>query len=619
MVVAALATGAATPPSQQFERDGVQVEFLPGAGAVEGEELQLRFAIRGADGSRLTGLRPAAWIDARDPKAKDGAVQCREKIQSFLSGTLRARPQVDLNTYYVVTLNVEPSVAVIDPLIGFGGSRLLTAVNLQSPGADWVLSRDQKRLFVSMPLVNRVAVIDTEQWSIVTNVDVAFKPGRVALNGDRLWVVSEEAVTVLDTASLSVVKSVAIGRGAHAIAFAGEVAFVTSSAEGVVTAISAGGAGQAGLPDLHQRIATGPSPVAVAFSSLGNAIYVADGDGSISVLDPAARKVTKRVMASPGLSSIYFAPGGRWGFVTNGKANAVHVLDSSTASIITTAKDVGTRPDQIAFTDEFAYVRAADSDQVKMIRLSGLGSDAAEPPMAVFPAGQLPPSAAKAESFAPAIVAAPEPKSVLVANPADRLVYYYSEGMAAPMGNFTVHRRRPKAVLVLDRSLKEAGPGVFEIKTTVAAAGTYDVAFFLNSPRIVHCFELAVQPDVNAPAKVAEKSIKVEAIDDGQPLRAGEELELKFRLLDAASGEPQRGVKDVRALAFLVPGTWQKRIGAAPDGDGNYRVHLQVPESGIYYLFLESPSLKLKINKGRPIIFEAVENPGAPGHVPSSR
>ena len=44
-------------------------------------------------------------------------------------------------------------------------------------------------------------------------------------------------------------------------------------------------------------------------------------------------------------------------------------------------------------------------------------------------------------SLADVIVPAPEGDSVLVANPADRVIYYYSEGMAAPMGSFQNYRR----------------------------------------------------------------------------------------------------------------------------------------------------------------------------------
>ncbi|HEY0142190.1 MAG TPA: hypothetical protein VGF48_14935 [Thermoanaerobaculia bacterium] len=592
LFLAALPGGAAP---QKVEREGVAVEFLSSEGVMEGKDVELRFDVRAADGTPLGNVRPAAWIDAREPNAATSA--CREKVQSFLAGSLRARPQVDLNTYYVVTLNVEPSIAVIDPLIGFGGSKLLTAVTLESPGVDWTLSRDERHLFVAMPHVNRVAVVDTESWRVKTNIDVAFRPTRVALHGEQLWVLSDAAVTVIETRSLTPSKNIPIGRGPHTIAFDDKHAFVSNGRDGTVSLIDA--SSFAKLADVR----TGASVDGLAFSSLASTLFAIDTNGAISIIDPRQRKVVRRIEAKAGLNSIQFAPGGRWGFVTNAKENVVHVLDASNGTIVSTASDVGAQPDQIAFTDDFAYVRAAGSDHVKMIRLASLATDP-EVNMAVFPAGQLPPSAARAESFAAAIIPAPEPKSVLVANPADRLVYYYSEGMAAPMGNFAAKGRTPKAVLVVDRSLKESAPSVFSIRTRVPAPGTYDVAFFLDSPRVVHCFELAVKADPNASRKL-ERIVKIEPLLD-RTVHAGEEIELKFRLSDLNTKEPHRNAKDVRALAFLAPGTWQTRISATPDGEGNYRVNVKLPEPGIYYVFLESASLDLRLNKGRPLIFEAL-------------
>jgi YVTN family beta-propeller protein len=599
--------GAGTLPSQKFETGGVSVEFLGGR-PLAGEEVTLRFALRGADGSRLSGVRPAAWIDSRDPKIGGGGA-CKDKIQSFLGGTLRARPQVDLNAYWIVTLNVEPSVAVIDPIVGFGGSNLLTAVTLQSPGVDWALSRDQRRLFISMPLVNRVAVVDTETWSVVKNIDTAFRPGRLALAGDgeRLWVAhqneraADAALTVIDTRSLTAVASIATGRAPHQLAFSpdGKRAFVTNGGDGTVSIVDT--AASKRLDD----VATGPSPVGIAASTLSASVYVVDSDGSIAVIGPDAKAVTRRIEAKPGLSSIAFAPGGRWGFITNPKENVVHVIDSATSTIVTTATDVGENPDQVSFTEDFAYVRAAGADQVKLIRLASLGNDP-EANVATFPGGQIPPAAAGADSYASAIVAAPEPKSVLVANPADRLVYYYMEGMAAPMGNFRAAGRSPKAALILDRSLRETEPGVFSIRTKVPAAGEYDVAFFLNAPRVVHCFDLTVRPDPGVKQKIAERAVKVEPLFARKEVHAGEELDVRFRLTNPNTNRPHRNLKDVRALAFLAPGVWQKRIVAEPAGDGVYHVKLTVPKAGIYYVFLESGSLQLKLNASRPLIFEAL-------------
>ena len=590
----ALGCGSAAAAFEKIERYGVAVEFTSSRQVVAGKDVDLHFAIHGADGTPLSGVRPAAWIDVRDNTA------CRDKIQSFLSGTLRTRPQVDLNTYYVVTLNAEGSVAVIDPLLGFGGSKLLTAVGLQSPGVDWALTSDQKRLFVSMPLVNRVAVIDAESWRVAKNVDTALRPSRVALHRDALWVATETGVDVIDTRTLGVVASIPTGKGPHHLAFGDEHAFVSNGGDGTVSILDA--MSFAKIADVR----IGATVDGLAHSTLGAALYAVDGtEGVVSVVDPKQRKVTARIALEPGLNSIQFAPGGRWGFVTNGRENEVHVLDSSTATLVTTAHNVGAGPDQIAFTDDFAYVRAAGSDQVKMIRLADLRPDA-EPSMATFPGGQLPPAAARTESFAAAIVPAPEPKAVLVANPADRLVYFYNEGMAAPMGNFSAVKRSPKAVLVVDRSLRESAPSVFSIRTKVPEAGTYDVAFFLNNPRVVHCFKLAVQPDPGAPPKTAERTVKIEPLLEKKPIHAGDQVEVKFRLTDASTREPHRNLRDVRALAFLAPGTWQQRIPAQPDGEGIYRITVPVPESGVYYVFLESPSLKLKLNQARPLIFEVL-------------
>ena len=91
----------------------------------------------------ISGVRPAAWIAQRERPGSLGPDQCRAKVESYLQGSLRSRPDVDLNTYHLLVLNQEPSISVIDPLLGFGGSKLLTLIMLKSPGEDWVMTKDR--------------------------------------------------------------------------------------------------------------------------------------------------------------------------------------------------------------------------------------------------------------------------------------------------------------------------------------------------------------------------------------------------------------------------------------------------------------------------------------------
>jgi hypothetical protein len=185
---------------------------------------------------------------------------------------------------------------------------------------------------------------------------------------------------------------------------------------------------------------------------------------------------------------VRITPDGRYGFAVNSSRNVVYVFDLSSNRLVHTVP-VGPGSDQITFTQQFAYVRSTASEFVTMIKIADLGKEAA---VTRFPAGQKAPAESPATSLAAAIVPAPEEGAVLVANPADQMIYYYTEGMAAPMGSFQNYKRDPRALLVLDNSLRETERGVYTSALRLPAAGHYDVVFLLDSPRVVNCFDLSV-------------------------------------------------------------------------------------------------------------------------------
>jgi hypothetical protein len=247
---------------------------------------------------------------------------------------------------------------------------------------------------------------------------------------------------------------------------------------------------------------------------------------------------------------------------------------------------VGASPDQVAFTETFAYVRSLGTEEVTAIRLSTVGK---EPDVIKFPGGQNAPgkasSASRADTFAPA----PEGGSMLIANPADKMIYYYSEGMAAPMGNFQNYKREPRAVKVVDRSLREESLGVYATTMRLPKDGTYDVSFLISSPRVVHCFEATAKPDPNAKQEL-KAALRVEYLNREQSPRAGESYKIRFKLTDAATGQPKAGLEDVRVLFFLAPGVWQRRDFASHVGGGVYELEVNVPRDGVYMVFVESQS-----------------------------
>ena len=584
-------TARAQTKTQKIVKNGIEIEFSVDVPAsknelMAGQDAVFRFKIRDtATKTPLSGVRPAAWAAQRERPGAPGPDQCRAKVESFLQGSMRSRPDVDLNAYYLLALNEEASLSVIDPLLGFGGSKLLTLVLLKSPGEDWVLTSDRSKLFVSMPRANQVAVVDTTTWKVITNIETGVKPARLALQPDEkyVWVANETGVTVIDTATLKVAKQIATGAGQHEIAFGvdNKFAFVSNRDDGTLSILD--------VPKLKKRkdVKTGGITSSLAFSPLSKALYVTDDiDGSIAVVDAASHKLLARIAAKPGLRSVRFSPDGRWGFVANTSNSFVYIFDASTNQLVH-EQAVGEAPDQFAFSNTFAYVRSLGSEQVSAIRLSTVGKQL---DIVKFPGGQLAPGASKVfAASADAFVPTPEPGSVLLANPADKMIYYYSEGMAAPMGNFQNYRRVPRAVKVVDRSLREEARGVYSTTVRLPKEGVYNVSLLLDSPRVVHCFEAVAKsnPAIKSEQKTA---LQVQYLNKDLSVTPGEDYVFRFRLTDAETKQPKSVLKDVGVLAFLPPGNWQQRQIAKPVGDGVYEITLNVPETGVYLVFIESPS-----------------------------
>ncbi len=618
------------PPPQKIVREGIAVEFtIESSGSthagelLEGNDATVRFKITENNTSQpISRLHPSAWIDLKKTGPVPDERQCREKVQSFLQSSFNRRADIDLNSYFILTLNHEPNISVIDPLSGFGGSKLLGLIPLVSPGEDWVMSGDQKRLFVTMPDSGQVAVIETSSWKVLTHINAGVKPTRIALqpDGKYLWVDNEDAdeasdgITVIEAGTTKVVAHIVTGTGPHQIAFSenDRYAFVTNKRGGTLAVIDASRLARIKV------LKVGSLPTAVAASPLSKAIYVIDeGDGDVVVVDAQRHEILNRIKMRPGLRAVRFTPDGRFGFVVNTQANVVYVFDTATNALLNTVP-VGQAPDQVSFTRNFAYVRSSGDEFVSMISLSDLGKPGADAGVTRFPAGQKAPGLSRHLSPADTIVAAPEDGAVLVANPADQMIYYYMEGMAAPMGNFQNYRRDPMAVLVLDRGLRETSPGVYTATVRLNGHGSYDVPFLLDSPRVLNCFEIEVRENPQL-AKPKEIPIRIEPLDTVPVAYAGENLHLRFRVLDAITGKPRSDLKDVGVLAFLAPGIWQQRDWATPAAGGVYEMNFVPPQAGVYYAFFQCPSLGVHFNQLQRWTIEVKEHRARPAPATASK
>jgi len=607
-----------TAATQTYTDGGISVDFsiepvssrnTKGAELLAGAEATVRFRIHDAGNQSLSNLHPSVWFNKRDSAQLTDPRSCREKIQAFLQPSFARRANLDLNSYFILALNHEPNITVIDPFNGFGGSKLYALIPLAGSGADWVISRNKQRLYVSMPSTNQVAVIDAVTWKTIATVNAGSQPHRMVLqrDGRYLWIANDEksgsdGITVLDTVTLKAAAQIRTGAGPHDIVLTDDdrLAFVTNKVDGTLTVVDV--RNLASITTLK----VGQLPVALALSRLAGAVYVANaGDGTVSVIDIATLKPAAQIKTEPGLRTIRISPGGRFGFAVNQLTNKVFIFDT-TSNRVRQSVAVGAGADQITFTKEFAYVRAPGSEFVTMIRIADLDRTG-EVGVTRFPAGQKAPKDSPANSLADAVTPIPGDDGVIVANPADKMIYFYTEGMAAPMGGFQNYRRDPKALLILDNSLAETSRGDYTTTIRLPDAGPYDVVFLLDSPRLVKCFSATIAEDPATPKKIAA-ALAFEPLLKERTARVGEAYTLSFKVIDTNFNKPKPDLSDVEVLVFLAPGVWQQRKIARAIGDGTYEVAFVPPQAGVYYLYFQVPSLQVPFSANFPLILQAAAN-----------
>jgi DNA-binding beta-propeller fold protein YncE len=620
-VVAAAEPDAA---AQRVVRDGVAVEFalLPSQGASDhhvplaGEAARVRFTITDTtSGKPVTRLHPAAWLSRRT--LIPGELRPRtaaEKVQELLGGSIFSKADADFNTFRVLALNDDATITVVDPLFGFGGTKLLALVPLPGVGSDWMLSGDNRLLYVTSAEAGKLSVVDTSNWSVSRTLSPCAGPGRLALQPDAhyLWVAcagtagdAEPGVVAVTADRSEIAARISTGRGVQDIVFSGDSrwAFVSNADDPSLSIIDV-----RTLKKLRDIKLKG-RPADLVYSPLSDSVYVADEvNGTIMVVDAKQHEIVASIPAEAGIAQMRFAPGDRYGFVTVPEKNLVLILDAVSNRIVQRA-GIDAAPEQIAFSSDMAFVRRRGSASVGMIPLKEIGQEGQPVPVAEFTGGDS--AFGSRTNLADSMVAAPGEAAVVVANPRDKAIYYYMEGMAAPMGTFGNYDREPRAVMVLDRSLHEVAPGVYETSTVLPPADDYDAVFFLSAPRIVHAFTARIAADPARAATGTTVTAQLLALPN-QTIVPGQPARLSFRL---SAADPQSAAPvpptDLTLRAVLAPGTWHQRKNIEVSADGGLTFEFTPPHAGLYYFYASSASMDKALANTPCLVLRAVE-PSAP-------
>lgn len=600
-VLLAVGTVEAKPPlyvDRTLEREGIELQVRVGAlgpdaepTPVMGQKVNITLtAKRLADGEPLMNWEPGAWLDTQvDPMS--GAVPvCSRRIARFLSGDMIQRPLIDLTGYFVLTLDAEKSISVLDPAVNFSGrSSLYTAMELEGRGFDWVKTEDDTKAFVALPEASKLAIVDIQAFEALGHLPMEGRPTRLALSENErlLWIgqtgqgTSKSRVDILDTLTDEVVGGFPLPEGHHEFAFSedGQFAYITSREAGTVTMVDA-----IGLRVLKtQKI--GGQPLSVVFDDRGGTLWVADGErGKLHRFD-AKVQALDTISLNAGVGPMRLSPNGETILVLNPQEHRLYILDSIRAEV-TSDVTLSGQPYDLLFSEQYMYVRSLASEQVATIALAELRSES--PHVQYVPMGETALASAEGLPRASSMSVSFHGTGAFFAAPAERTVYHYMEGMNAPDTGLKSYGHTPMATMVVRRGFREVAPGVYESTVAMPSAGRLMLALSSRAPMLSECFGLEVRrsrtsdEDENHPT-VQWLSEPVMNVVQGEP----------FELTLALKGRRPEAKSSPKVVVMSSRGGEEKSLRLKKGSNRQWSASGSISRAGSYYLHVEGePDLK---------------------------
>ncbi len=579
-----------------IEREGISIRFRVEAvedGAAPSLQIgqKVRLWLEGkrlADDQPINNWQLGAWLD-RESDSVSGAVPvCGQRVSRYLSGNLIERPLLDLTGYYVLSLDAESSVSVLDPSVSFSGrSSLYSAMKLDGKGFDWIKTSDDMRLFVALPNENKLAIADLQTLSVLDHLVLSGQPTRLALQPDErlLWVgltgtsPQESAIEIIDTIHDKSVTRIPLSPGYHEIAFSsdGRHAFISNRQSKSMTIVDAI------TLKVVREVDLGFEPLGLVFVDKQSLLWVVNAKaGRIHRFDTKGNPIDNLVL-EPGLGPIKLMPDARYALVVNPSQHWIHVLDVETGKEKHRVTLSG-QPYDILFSDKYAYIRTLQSEQIGMLSLSSLESE--QPIMKLVPAGAGALSETQNLPRASSMSLTLDRSGAFFATPSERTLYHYMEGMNAPNSGLKTFGHTPMSAMVVRRGLREVKPGQYSAVIRLPSAGKMVLALASEAPVLRECLGLKIDTTVNTSS---DDDIAVHWLSDGIQ-KTSTNLPVDFRVkVKEQSKDTGSPISQLRLRIVPVKGgtaaIWPMQ--ADPEKPGEWFTRGKLTQSGGYYVHIE--------------------------------
>lgn len=490
------------------------------------------------------------WVRPADPANAD----CVAAVSAFRATRALPLGTVDLNGVLLVTLNEDASLGLIDPKLNLRSSNMVAAHRFDAMPA--AIAADPVGMRVLASVGRKVLAIDAHDGRESVVVEDVTRAGDLSMRGDGgFWLANGTGLSLRDTAGAEVAH--------HTLAGQVHLRPLPDLADEVGAFSDLGGLLVAG-----QRIEAAPMTDA-AFLQGGGIVTLHGSMAEMRFRDApqVARQIPLGIAASrlapsaDGRQVVAYTPGGPFlAVIDMAEARAVQTIELDAPATVT----------EIAATTNALYLLSLDGGYVAVMQ--------GDAPLRRIPlAGQ----STQATGGRLLLPLAPAPR-LLAVDPSRNMGWIIHDMPATaeipPMETVNLRGGLPRAVHLLDRSLRETAPGVFETRRAFPAGPQELVLTTADAAGTSLCLPFMVEGE-HAPVPRVQARLGVEALT---PARAGAETRLRLRLTTLAD-RPLA----MEATPFLIPSLgsgWRGQAVGQPADGGTVELRLHLPHAGAFAL-----------------------------------
>jgi hypothetical protein len=516
-----------------------------------------------------TGKRLAAWLQKSPKTLPDSEAGCSDKVRALASQGIGRRAAVDFNTYSLVTVNTDRTVAFINPFLRLNNAKLEGIVTLPGDATALLHHPQAREMWIAMRQSDAVTVVDTDTRSIKRTL--AFAPGAgpqaLALSGGSVW------VSFAGRSQWLRFDSSDSGQPAASIAAASGVQLVSHPGSNFILGLGTGGVTLLDSAKNEVRSLKLPgAATAATWSDLAQRWLVAGSDKKLYLVDAQRAVVTQNLTLHADTTRLITFDGGRFAVALVASNDTASIIDMASAQVVQTTL-VTAQATELALSASYIYAHSAALGQATLLSLPDARNGKAKPVnISVGTGGQ---NGDAAQVSASLTANTPDNLGMLIASPRDGQVFQYAEGMMAPIGSFSNYKRSAVGLVLLNNGFESLGAGRYRTTLRHTQGGPYELVLSGVQPRFASCNSIALPEvyDAKREALAAQPQATLLKVANAA---SGDTITVDVQLEDKTNKTPLGAVRDLVLLAFDRRSGWQRRVTLIEKSPGFYSAVLPI-------------------------------------------